>query len=73
MECAKPVLNSTTSSEVGPARLEGPALDPQLAAVGPPAVQQFSWLSRFGPMLIEVRVDAIYVNGQRVEQAPPNL
>jgi hypothetical protein len=35
-------------------------------------VQQFSWLSRFGPMLIEVRADVIYVNGQRVEKAPPN-
>jgi hypothetical protein len=37
-----------------------------------PTVQQFSWLSRFGPMLIEVRADAIYVNGQRVEQVPPD-
>ncbi len=35
-------------------------------------VQQFSWQSRFGTMLIEVRVDAIYVNGQRVEEAPPS-
>ena len=36
-------------------------------------VQQFSWQSRFGTMLIEVRGDAVYVNGQRVEQAPPGL
>ncbi len=35
-------------------------------------VQQFRWQSRFGTMLIEVRVDGIYVNGQRVDQAPPS-
>jgi hypothetical protein len=36
-------------------------------------VQQFSWQSRFGIMLIEVRGDAVYVNGQLVEQVPPSL
>ena len=36
-------------------------------------VQQFSWQSRFGTMLIEVRGDAVYVNGQCVEPAPPSL
>jgi hypothetical protein len=40
-------------------------------APGREPVQQYSWLGRFGPMLVEVRADAIYVNGQRVEQVQP--
>ena len=34
-----------------------------LASVG---VQRFVWQSAFGPMLIEVRDGAAFVNGQRV-------
>ena len=34
-----------------------------LAAEG---VQRYVWQSAFGPMLIEVRDDATFVNGQRV-------
>ena len=34
-----------------------------LAAAG---VQRWVWESRFGPILIEVRADTVFVNGQRV-------
>lgn len=33
-------------------------------------VQRYVWDGRFGPMLVEVVGEAIYVNGQRVEPAP---
>lgn len=36
-----------------------------------PAVQVYQWEGRFGPMRVEVIGEAIYVNGQRVEPAPP--
>ena len=69
-------MNATTSAELqrmGAARSD-PAPDPPGDHLSDGlAVQQFHWQSRFGPMLIEVRADAIYVNGQRVEQAPPGF
>jgi hypothetical protein len=34
-------------------------------------VQRFVWESRFGPMLIEVRGDEVFVNSQRVERCNP--
>lgn len=53
-----------------PERLLLPA-DPQeplpLATEG---VYRVVWQSRFGPILIEVEEGVVYVNGDRVEQAP---
>jgi hypothetical protein len=46
---------------LGPQRSDGPALP--LASEG---VQRYVWQSAFGPMLIEVRDGAVFVNGERV-------
>lgn len=46
---------------LGPQRTDQPALE--LASEG---VQRYVWQSAYGPMLIEVRDGAAYVNGQRV-------
>jgi hypothetical protein len=46
---------------LGPQRPDEPALP--LASEG---VQRYVWQSAFGPMLIEVRDGAAFVNGQRV-------
>jgi hypothetical protein len=35
-------------------------------------VQRYVWESRFGPMLIEVQGDEIFVNSQRVERCSPS-
>lgn len=43
-----------------------PQYDLQLAAKG---VQRYVWESRYGPMLIEVRDDQVFVNGARIESA----
>ncbi len=46
-------------------RRDDPAQAPlPLAADG---VQRWLWESRFGPILIEVREGAVFVNGQRVD------
>ena len=69
-------MNALTSSEIDIRVVDSDrALAPAPRPENQPqlAVQQFSWQSRFGPMLIEVRGDAVYVNGQRVEQAPPGV
>jgi hypothetical protein len=46
---------------LGPQPVDQPSLE--LASAG---VQRFVWQSAFGPMLIEVRDGAAYVNGGRV-------
>jgi hypothetical protein len=40
--------------------------EPQLPLASE-GVQRYVWEGRFGPMLIEVRGGAVFVNGQRVE------
>lgn len=42
--------------------------DLPLAAEG---IQRFVWEGRWGPMLIEVRGERIFVNGDRVERFEP--
>lgn len=56
-------MNAPALPEVllGPQRADQPALP--LASEG---VQRYVWKSAFGPMLIEVRDGAAFVNGQRV-------
>jgi hypothetical protein len=56
-------MNAPLLPEVllGPCRDDEPALP--LATEG---VQRYVWESAFGPMLIEVRDGAAFVNGQRV-------
>lgn len=56
-------MNAPVLPEVllGPQRADQPALP--LASEG---VQRYVWKSAFGPMLIEVRDGAAFVNGQRV-------
>jgi hypothetical protein len=56
-------MNALLQPEVliGPQPADQPALP--LAAEG---VQRYVWQSAFGPMLIEVREGAAFVNGQRV-------
>ena len=55
--------NSSLLPEVllGPQPADQPSLD--LASEG---VQRYVWQSAYGPMLIEVREGAAYVNGKRV-------
>jgi hypothetical protein len=76
-------LNAITLSELAAVRTVAPDAAPvpgdlaralsQAPSQLKTPVQQFSWQSRFGIMLIEVRGDAVYVNGQLVEQVPPSL
>ena len=40
--------------------------EPQLPLASE-GVQRYVWEGRFGPMLIEVKDGAVFVNGQRVE------
>jgi hypothetical protein len=56
-------MNAPLRPEIlmGPQPADQPALP--LAAEG---VQRYVWQSAFGPMLIEVRDGAAFVNGQRV-------
>lgn len=56
-------MNAPLLPEVllGPQRADEPALP--LSSEG---VQRYVWESAFGPMLIEVRDGAAFVNGQRV-------
>ena len=56
-------MNSPLLPEVltGPQPFDQPSLE--LATEG---VQRYVWQSAFGPMLIEVRDDAAFVNGKRV-------
>ena len=56
-------MNASAFPEValGPTRADEPMLP--LATEG---VQRYVWQSAFGPMLIEVRDGAAFVNGQRV-------
>ena len=66
---AKPALmNAPVLPEVllGPQRADQPALP--LASEG---VQRYLWESRFGPILIEVTQDGMFVNGDRVEPCAP--
>jgi hypothetical protein len=46
---------------------------PGIAAAGAsdPAVEQWVWHSRFGPILIEVRGNDVFVNGDRVAPHAP--
>lgn len=47
--------------------LLGPRRDDELALpLEPEGVQRYVWEGAFGPMLIEVREGAAFVNGQRV-------
>ena len=59
----KILMNAPLLPEVllGPQRADEPAL-PLLSE----GVQRYVWESAFGPMLIEVRDGAAFVNGQRV-------
>ena len=38
-------------------------------AHGVPGLARYRWEGRFGPMLIEVRGETVYVNGEAVEPA----
>jgi hypothetical protein len=49
-----------------PRRADEPQAALPLASDG---VQRFVWEGRYGPMLVEVVGEAIYVNGRRVERA----
>ncbi len=57
-------MNAAVSAEVLLRRAEDGQAALPLAA---PGVQRWVWESRYGPMLIEVIRDQIFVNGQRVE------
>lgn len=49
-------------------RRPGAPAELSLASEG---VQRYLWESRFGPMLIEVTADGMFVNGDRVEPCVP--
>lgn len=57
-------MNAPLLPEVLARRGASPQVDLPLAAEG---VLRYVWEGRFGPMLIEVRGDRAYVNGQAVE------
>jgi len=59
-------VNASLHPEVLHRRESSPQADLPLCADG---VLRHLWESRFGPILIEVRDDQIYVNGQLVEAA----
>ena len=40
-------------------------------ALATPGVQRWVWESRYGPMLLEVAGEQVFVNGQRVEPHEP--
>jgi hypothetical protein len=61
------VLNAPLRPEVLLRADDRPQAPLPLATEG---VQRYVWEGRFGPMLVEVVGDTIYVNGQRVEPAP---
>lgn len=49
-----------------------PAKAPGVAPSGAAALpQRYEWVGRFGPMVIEVREQGVYVNGAYVEPASP--
>ncbi len=57
-------MNAAVSTEV----LLRQSDDGQFALpLATPGTQRWVWESQFGPMLIEVMGDAVFVNGQRVQ------
>lgn len=44
---------------------------PQELPLASEGVQRYLWESRFGPILIEVTQDGMFVNGDRVEPCAP--
>lgn len=65
---ARPHPTATMNAPLLPEVLLG--VDPLLPTRPPPAaadVQRHVWHSRFGSMLIEVKGDTVFVNGQPVE------
>ena len=59
-----PPMNAPMLPEVLARRGPSPQADLPLSAEG---VLRYVWESRFGPMLIEVEGDRVYVNGDRVD------
>jgi hypothetical protein len=60
----EPIVNAPMLAEVLVRRGPGPQADLPLCADG---VLRYVWESRFGPMLIEVEGDRVFVNGARVD------
>jgi len=63
-------VNEPLLPEVLARQESSPQADLPLATEG---VLRYVWESRFGPMLIEVRQEKAYVNGQPVEPGEPAI
>jgi hypothetical protein len=61
-------MNAPLLPEILRLREDSPQVALPLATAG---VLRYVWESRFGSMLIEVVDDVAYVNGERVDHAPP--
>ena len=60
-------MNALPNSSLLPEVLLGPQpVDQPSLALASEGVQRYVWQSAYGPMLIEVREGAAYVNGKRV-------